>query len=205
MLDFAHIYPMDAVFDTPEDVPEEVGRCCCVAALLCVFGGLSAVSLLGLLSHALSQKRTQTQTNTTKNKKPQTKVRANKRYAGAASFTVSECAAKVAKDFGKIDVLVHSLANGPEVVKPLLETSRKVRVFFCEQRGGGGGGGVSGRSSAPRCRKNRSKPPLQTTHNRSQHTQNNHQKQPKPKRATSPRCRRRATATSACCSALARS
>jgi hypothetical protein len=26
MLDFAHIYPMDAVFDTPEDVPEEV-RC----------------------------------------------------------------------------------------------------------------------------------------------------------------------------------
>jgi hypothetical protein len=24
MLDFAHIYPMDAVFDTPEDVPEEV-------------------------------------------------------------------------------------------------------------------------------------------------------------------------------------
>jgi hypothetical protein len=24
MLEFAHIYPMDAVFDTPEDVPEEV-------------------------------------------------------------------------------------------------------------------------------------------------------------------------------------
>lgn len=31
------------------------------------------------------------------------------------------------KDFGKIDILVHSLANGPEVTKPLLETSRKVR------------------------------------------------------------------------------
>lgn len=30
-------------------------------------------------------------------------------------------------DFGKIDILVHSLANGPEVTKPLLETSRKVR------------------------------------------------------------------------------
>ena len=28
---------------------------------------------------------------------------------------------------GNIDVLVHSLANGPEVAKPLLETSRKVR------------------------------------------------------------------------------
>jgi enoyl-[acyl-carrier protein] reductase I len=25
LLDFAHIYPMDAVFDNPEDVPEEVG------------------------------------------------------------------------------------------------------------------------------------------------------------------------------------
>jgi enoyl-[acyl-carrier protein] reductase I len=25
LMDFAHIYPMDAVFDTPEDVPEEVG------------------------------------------------------------------------------------------------------------------------------------------------------------------------------------
>jgi enoyl-[acyl-carrier protein] reductase I len=75
LMDFAHIYPMDAVFDTPEDVPEE--------------------------------------------------VRANKRYAGADGFTISECAAKVAKDIGKIDILVHSLANGPEVTKPLLETSRK--------------------------------------------------------------------------------
>jgi len=27
-------------------------------------------------------------------------------------------------DYGKIDVLIHSLANGPEVTKPLLETSR---------------------------------------------------------------------------------
>jgi hypothetical protein len=26
MLDFTHIYPMDAVFDTPEDVPAEVGE-----------------------------------------------------------------------------------------------------------------------------------------------------------------------------------
>ena len=31
----------------------------------------------------------------------------------------------VEEDFGKIDILVHSLANGPEVAKPLLETSRK--------------------------------------------------------------------------------
>jgi enoyl-[acyl-carrier protein] reductase I len=75
MLDFAHIYPMDAVFDTPEDVPEDIAS--------------------------------------------------NKRYAGNEGYTVSECAAKVAKDWGKIDVVVHSLANGPEVTKPLLETSRK--------------------------------------------------------------------------------
>ncbi|XP_042455535.1 enoyl-[acyl-carrier-protein] reductase [NADH] 1, chloroplastic-like [Zingiber officinale] len=31
----------------------------------------------------------------------------------------------VTKDFGRIDILVHSLANGPEVTKPLLETSRR--------------------------------------------------------------------------------
>ena len=28
-------------------------------------------------------------------------------------------------DYGKVDVLIHSLANGPEVTKPLLETSRR--------------------------------------------------------------------------------
>ncbi len=31
----------------------------------------------------------------------------------------------MAADYGKIDLLVHSLANGPEVTKPLLETSRR--------------------------------------------------------------------------------
>ena len=55
-------------------------------------------------------------------------VSSNKRYAAAAGqgFTVAECAKNVEADFGKIDILVHSLANGPEVTKPLLETSRKV-------------------------------------------------------------------------------
>ena len=54
----------------------------------------------------------------------------NKRYAAASGkgFTVSEVADHVKEDFGKIDILVHSLANGPEVTKPLLETSRRVRV-----------------------------------------------------------------------------
>lgn len=75
LMDFSHIYPMDAVFDTPDDVPEEIAT--------------------------------------------------NKRYAGNTKWTVSEVADCVKNDFGNIDVLVHSLANGPEVTKPLLETSRK--------------------------------------------------------------------------------
>jgi len=74
-MEIAGIYPLDAVFDTPEDVPED--------------------------------------------------VRTNKRYAGLDGYTISEVAAKVAADHGQIDVLVHSLANGPEVTKPLLETSRR--------------------------------------------------------------------------------
>jgi len=69
------IYPLDAVFDEPADVPEEVAN--------------------------------------------------NKRYAGLDGFTISEVAKKVEADYGKVDILVHSLANGPEVTKPLLETSRK--------------------------------------------------------------------------------
>jgi enoyl-[acyl-carrier protein] reductase I len=69
------VYPLDAVFDTPEDVPVE--------------------------------------------------IKENKRYAGLDHYTIAEVAAAIEKDYGKIDILVHSLANGPEVTKPLLETSRK--------------------------------------------------------------------------------
>lgn len=57
----------------------------------------------------------------------------NKRYAAASGkgFTVTEVAQHVKDDVGSIDILVHSLANGPEVTKPLLETSRRVshRLF----------------------------------------------------------------------------
>ena len=49
----------------------------------------------------------------------------NKRYKDASKYTISEVAQSVAEDFGKIDILVHSLANAPEVQKPLIETSRK--------------------------------------------------------------------------------
>jgi enoyl-[acyl-carrier protein] reductase I len=51
-------------------------------------------------------------------------IKENKRYKDAGGFTISEVADQVKKDFGHLDILVHSLANGPEVKKPLLETSR---------------------------------------------------------------------------------
>lgn len=52
-------------------------------------------------------------------------IKENKRYKDASNYTISDVASTVAKEYGKIDILVHSLANGPEVQKPLLETSRK--------------------------------------------------------------------------------
>lgn len=42
-------------------------------------------------------------------------MKENKRYAGVKNYTISEVAEAVKKDLGKIDILVHSLANGPEV------------------------------------------------------------------------------------------
>ena len=49
----------------------------------------------------------------------------NKRYREFSSFTISDVAEQVEKDFGTIDILVHSLANAPEVTRSLLDTSRK--------------------------------------------------------------------------------
>jgi enoyl-[acyl-carrier protein] reductase I len=74
LMQYAKLYALDASFDKPEDVPQE--------------------------------------------------IRENKRYQEASGYTVSEVAQAVARDFGTVDILVHSLANGPEVKKPLLETSR---------------------------------------------------------------------------------
>jgi enoyl-[acyl-carrier protein] reductase I len=70
------VYPLDAVYDTPEDVPAE--------------------------------------------------LREDKRYKELEAYTVQEVADALRSDFGEpcIDVLVHSLANGPEVQKALIETSR---------------------------------------------------------------------------------
>lgn len=75
LMEFAKVYPLDASFDRPEDVPEE--------------------------------------------------VRENKRYKDVGGYTISEVAEAISRDYGKIDILIHSLANAPEVQNPLLSTSRK--------------------------------------------------------------------------------
>jgi enoyl-[acyl-carrier protein] reductase I len=53
-------------------------------------------------------------------------VRTSKRYAERGDFTIEGVAKAMVADFGEkpLDILVHSLANGPEVKKPLLEVSR---------------------------------------------------------------------------------
>lgn len=74
----ARVYPLDAEFDVPEDVPAEIAE--------------------------------------------------NKRYQGLEDgYTISEVADALAADLGdgKLDILVHSLANGPEVQNDLLDTSRR--------------------------------------------------------------------------------
>jgi len=53
-------------------------------------------------------------------------VRTNKRYAEVGDFTVDGLAKRLVEDFGEkpLDIVVHSLANGPEVKKQLIDTSR---------------------------------------------------------------------------------
>ena len=48
----------------------------------------------------------------------------NRRYRDAGDFTIGGLAAAIEAD-GGVDIVVHSLANGSEVKKPLLETSRR--------------------------------------------------------------------------------
>ena len=70
------IYPLDAVFDTQDDVPEEVSS--------------------------------------------------DKRYRELKNYSIQGVADSLKADFGEgcLDIVVHSLANGPEVRNPLIETSR---------------------------------------------------------------------------------
>ncbi len=74
LMEYVKLYPLDASYDTPADVPQE--------------------------------------------------IKENKRYIDSEGYTISEVAEAIRKDFGTIDFFVHALANGPEVKKPLLETSR---------------------------------------------------------------------------------
>ncbi len=54
-------------------------------------------------------------------------TRTSKRYAGRGDFTIGGLAKALQKDFGEhpLDIVVHSLANGPEVAKDLIDTSRQ--------------------------------------------------------------------------------
>ena len=76
LLTFEKIYPLDAVFDTYEEIPEE--------------------------------------------------LRESKRYKDVGDCSINGLANRLVEDFGEkpLDIVVHSLANGPEVKKPLLDTSR---------------------------------------------------------------------------------
>jgi enoyl-[acyl-carrier protein] reductase I len=76
LLTFEKIYPLDAVFDTYDAIPED--------------------------------------------------LRTSKRYKDVGDCSIDGVATRLVADFGEqpLDIVVHSLANGPEVKKPLLETSR---------------------------------------------------------------------------------
>jgi enoyl-[acyl-carrier protein] reductase I len=53
-------------------------------------------------------------------------VRENKRYKDQGDFTIEGLTRRLRQDFGEggLDIVVHSLANGPEVKSPLVDTSR---------------------------------------------------------------------------------
>lgn len=52
-------------------------------------------------------------------------VKSDRRYAKYPEYSIQGTVDAVAKEFGGIDVLIHSIAFSREVTKPLIETSRK--------------------------------------------------------------------------------
>ncbi|MGE3260917.1 MAG: enoyl-[acyl-carrier-protein] reductase [Bacteriovoracia bacterium] len=53
-------------------------------------------------------------------------IRTNKRYQDLGDYTIRGLRDLIEKDFGvdQLNIVMHSLANGPEVQKPLIDTSR---------------------------------------------------------------------------------
>jgi enoyl-[acyl-carrier protein] reductase I len=53
-------------------------------------------------------------------------IRENKRYKEQGDFSIQGLVERIRSDFGArpLDIVVHSLANGPEVKNPLIDTSR---------------------------------------------------------------------------------
>ncbi len=51
----------------------------------------------------------------------------NKRYQDLGDYSIAGMVARLVQDFGEhpLDIVIHSLANGPEVKKPLIDTSRQ--------------------------------------------------------------------------------
>jgi enoyl-[acyl-carrier protein] reductase I len=54
-------------------------------------------------------------------------IRENKRYKDQGDFSIAGMTARIREDFGAqgLDIVVHSLANAPEVKSPLVDTSRQ--------------------------------------------------------------------------------
>lgn len=52
-------------------------------------------------------------------------VKTDRRYAKFAEYSIKGTVDAVAAEFGGIDILIHSIAFGREVTKPLIDTSRK--------------------------------------------------------------------------------
>jgi enoyl-[acyl-carrier protein] reductase I len=54
-------------------------------------------------------------------------IRANKRYKEVGDFSIEGMTQRLRSDFGEgsVDIVVHSLANAPEVKSPLVDTSRQ--------------------------------------------------------------------------------
>jgi len=54
-------------------------------------------------------------------------IRENKRYRERGDFSIAGVVQRLTDDFGEhpVDIVVHSLANGPEVAKDLIDTSRR--------------------------------------------------------------------------------